>query len=102
MICVTFTTVNPERKTEKRERLPCLPSKRLIYLSLKLNVVLIFTFDGKITSDGQMQFNSDISQLARQLMGFLVTQYVSNLLIPVSASSDIHFFEMRNNIYGRG
>lgn len=86
----------------KRERLSCLPSKRLIYLSLKIDLVLIFTFDGKITSDGHMQFNSDISQLARQLMGFPVTQYDSNLLIPLSAPSEIHFSEMRENIYGRG
>lgn len=86
----------------KRERLSCLPSKRLIYFSLKIDVVLIFTFDGKITSDGQMQFNSDISQLARQLMGFLVTRYGSNFLIPLSALSEIRFSKMRKNIYGRG
>lgn len=72
------------------------------YLSLKLDVVLIFSFDDKITSDGEMQFNFDISQLVGQLMDFPVTQYRSNLLIPLSASSKIHFAEIRKYIYGRG
>lgn len=49
-----------------------------------------------------MQFNSDISQLARQLMDFLVTQYGSNLLIPLSASSEIHFSEIRKKYIWQG
>lgn len=48
-----------------------------------------------------MQFNSDISQLARQLMDFPVTQYGSNLLIPLSASSEIHFSN-KKKIYMAG
>lgn len=65
------------------------------------DVVLIFTFDEKITSDGQMQFKFGISQLVRQLNGVPVTQYRSNLLISLSASSKIHFTNEKK-IYGGG
>ena len=56
-----------------------------------LDAVFIFTFDDKITSDREMQFEFGISQLVRQLNGFPVTQHRLNLLISLSASSKIHF-----------
>lgn len=67
-----------------------------------LDAVFIFTFDDKITSDRQMQFEFGISQLVRQLNGFPVTQHRLNLLISLSASSKIHFTNEKKNILAGG